>query len=215
MDKIKFFFDFGSPNAFLCHKILPAVEARSGAVFDYVPVLLGGIFKMTGNQSPFTAFASIKNKLDYEQLETRRFVARHGITSFRSNPHFPINTLQLMRGAVAAQAAGVFAQYVDEVYACMWERERKMDDPAVFRSTLVDAGLPAEKLLELAQTDDVKSRLVANTESAVSVGAFGSPTFLVGGELFFGKDRLRDVEEEFLRQSGQRGGIAAIHHAAT
>ncbi len=202
MNDVQFLFDFGSPNAYLCHKLIPQVQARCGAGFEYVPVLLGGIFKLTGNQSPFTAFAGIKNKLDYENIEMRRFVARHGVSAYRRNPHFPVNTLQLMRGAVAAQDAGVFERYVDEIYACVWERERKMDDPAVFRASLVEAGLPADKLLELCQTDVVKARLVSNTEAAVAAGAFGSPTFIVGGEIFFGKDRLREVEEEFVRQSG-------------
>lgn len=201
MDKVKFLFDFGSPNAYLAHKVLPAIAKRSGAVFEYVPVLLGGIFKMTGNQSPVTAFAGIKNKPEYENLETRRFIARHEITAFRMNPHFPINTLQMMRGAVAAQVAGVFDRYVDEMYANMWERERNLNDPAVFRASLLEAGLPADKLLELIQTEPVKSKLIANTEAAVAAGAFGSPTFLVGSEIFFGKDRLREVEEEFLRQA--------------
>lgn len=204
MDKVQFLFDFGSPNAYLCHKVIPQIEARCGAVFDYVPVLLGGIFKLTGNQSPSTAFAGIKNKPEYESLEMRRFIARHGVTAFRRNPHFPVNTLHLMRGAVAAQEAGVFDRYVEEIYACMWERERKMDDPAVLRASLVEAGLPADKLLELSQTDAVKAKLMANTEAAVAAGAFGSPTFVVGSEIFFGKDRLREVEEEFVRQSGSQ-----------
>lgn len=201
MDKVKFLFDFGSPNAFLCHELIPQVEKRSGAAFEYVPILLGGVFKMTGNQSPVTAFGAIKNKPAYEKLETRRFIARHQITTFRHNPHFPVNTLHLMRGAIAAQVAGVFERYVDEIYACMWERELKMDDPEVFRAALLEAGLPADTLLELIQTDDVKSKLMANTEQAVAAGAFGSPTFLVSGEIFFGKDRFREVEEEFLRQA--------------
>ena len=208
MDKVKFFFDFGSPNAYLCHKVIPKIEARSGAVFEYIPILLGGIFKMTGNQSPATAFAGIKNKPEYDKLEMRRFIAMHGVQAFRNNPHFPINTLQLMRGAVAAQAAGVFERYVDVIYACMWERELKMDDPAVFKAALVDAGLPADKLLELIQTDAVKSGLMANTEGAVAAGAFGSPSFLVGGELFFGKDRLREVEEEIVRQAGSPSAVS-------
>ncbi|MGY4827612.1 DsbA family protein [Sphaerotilaceae bacterium SBD11-9] len=202
MDTVKFFFDFGSPNAYLSHKVIPAIELRTGATFEYVPVLLGGIFKMTGNQSPATAFAGIRNKPDYERLETQRFIARHGLTAFKSNPHFPVNTLQLMRGAVAAQTAGVFKPYVEAIYACMWERGLKMDDPAVFRAALVEAGLPAERLLELSQTDAIKAGLMANTEAAVAAGAFGSPSFVVGGELFFGKDRLRDVEEEIVRQAG-------------
>lgn len=208
MQDIQFYFDFGSPNAYLCHRVIPAIEARSGARFNYVPVLLGGIFKLTGNQSPATAFAGIKNKPEYDRLEMRRFVERHGLATFKSNPHFPVNTLQLMRGAVAAQAAGVFKPYVDAMYACMWERELKMDDPAVFRQALADAGLPVDQLLELNSTDAVKAQLMANTEGAVAAGAFGSPSFLVGNELFFGKDRLREVEEEFLRQAGAPAAAA-------
>lgn len=202
MDTVKFFFDFGSPNAYLSHQVIPAIESRTGATFEYVPVLLGGIFKMTGNQSPATAFAGIRNKPDYDRLETQRFIARHGLTAFKSNPHFPVNTLQLMRGAVAAQTAGVFKPYVEAIYAAMWERGLKMDDPTVFRATLVEAGLPVDRLLEVSQTDAVKSGLLGNTEAAVASGVFGSPSFLVGGELFFGKDRLREVEEEIVRQAG-------------
>jgi len=135
----------------------------------------------------------------------RRFVERHGIAQFRSNPHFPVNTLQIMRGAVAAQVAGVFESYVESVYADMWERGRKMDDPEVLRAAWSEAGLPVEELQRLIQTDEVKSRLIANTEAAVTKGAFGSPTFIVNGtELFFGKDRLRDVEEEIVRQQHVR-----------
>ena len=202
MQAIQFLFDFGSPNAYLSHKVIPAIEARSGATFSYVPVLLGGIFKLTGNRSPGEAFAGIKNKPDYDRLEMRRFVQAHGLTRFKPNPHFPVNTLQLMRGAVAAQEAGVFEPYVEAMFACMWEQGLKMDDAPVFHQALRDAGLPVEKLLELSGTAPVKARLVANTEAAVQAGAFGSPSFLVGDELYFGKDRLRDVEEEFLRQSG-------------
>jgi len=200
MGAIRFYFDFGSPNAYLSHKAIPAIEQRVGRRFEYVPVLLGGIFKLTGNQSPATAFAGIRNKLAYEALETRRFVARHGLTEFQFNPHFPVNTLQLMRGAVAAQEAGVFEPYVASVFADMWERGRKMDDPAVLRAAFDEAGLPAEALIRLSQTDAVKAALLRNTEEAVARGLFGSPSFTVGEELFFGKDRLRDVEEEILRQ---------------
>jgi 2-hydroxychromene-2-carboxylate isomerase len=200
MGAIRFYFDFGSPNAYLSHKVIPAIEQRVEQRFEYVPILLGGIFKLTGNQSPAAAFAGIKNKLAYEALETRRFVTRHGLAAFQFNPHFPVNTLQLMRGAVAAQEAGVFAAYVDSVFADMWERGRKMDDPAVIRAALDEAGLPAEELIRLSQTDAVKAALLRNTEDAVARGLFGSPSFTVGEELYFGKDRLRDVEEEIRRQ---------------
>jgi 2-hydroxychromene-2-carboxylate isomerase len=210
MKAVKFYFDFGSPNAYLCHKVIPTIETRTGAVFEYVPILLGGIFKMTGNQSPATAFAGIKNKPEYDDLEIRRFVQRHGLHQYRTNPHFPINTLNLMRGAVAAQKLGVFDIYVQGIYADMWERERKMDDPEVLRAALAEKGLPINDLLSLSQSNEVKSELISNTEAAVAAGAFGSPTFLVGTELFFGKDRLREVEEEILQQAAQ-GPLNQVH----
>lgn len=202
MGDITFYFDFGSPNAYMSHKVLPGIGQRTGATITYVPILLGGLFKMTGNRSPVEAFGNIKNKLQYEQLETRRFLTRHGLTDFRMNPHFPVNTLQIMRGAVAAQVLDVADAYIDTVYKDMWERERKMDDPEVIRSALNEAGIDADEIIRLSQTDDIKTRLLANTQEAFEAGAFGSPSFLVGGELFFGKDRLRDVEEEYRRQAG-------------
>jgi 2-hydroxychromene-2-carboxylate isomerase len=191
----EFLFDFGSPNAYLAHKVIPAIEARTGARFTYVPVLLGGVFKATGNQAPMLAFAGVPAKLAYEALEMRRFIARHGLTAYRQNPHFPVNTLLIMRGTEAARELGVFAPYVETVFAAMWEDGRKMDDPAVVAETLAAAGLPAERLLELTQDQAIKDRLAANTAGAVERGVFGSPSFLIGDELWFGKDRLRDVEE--------------------
>jgi 2-hydroxychromene-2-carboxylate isomerase len=198
MKTVEFHFDFGSPNAYLSHKVIPAIERRSGARFQYVPVLLGGVFKLTGNQSPAMAFAGIKNKPDYDRLEMQRFIARHRLGEFRMNPHFPVNTLQIMRGAVAADVAGVLTPYVDTVFADMWERGEKMDDPAVIGARLAAAGLPADELIRLSQSDEVKARLLRNTEDSVARGAFGSPTFFVGDQMFFGKDRLRDVEEEIV-----------------
>jgi len=195
MTDVIFYFDFGSPNAYLAHKVIPAIEARTGAKFTYVPALLGGIFKATGNQSPAQAFAGIPLKLAYEAKETRRFVKRHGITEYASNPHFPVNTLQIMRGAVAARQLGVFEAYVDAVYRAMWVQGLKMDDPAVIKQAFEAAGLPADQLIALMGDPAVKAKLIENTEAAVANGVFGSPSFLVDGELFFGKDRLRDVEE--------------------
>ncbi len=193
--RVEFLFDFGSPNAYLAHRVIPAIEARTGVRFVYVPVLLGGVFKATGNRSPMEAFAGIPAKLAYEGLETRRFVARHGLTQFTRNPHFPVNTLTIMRGAIAAEDLGVFAPYVEAVFAAMWEQGRKMDDPAVIGETLSAAGLPAEDLLTRTGDPAVKERLIASTNAAVARGVFGSPSFFVGDELFFGKDRLREVEE--------------------
>jgi 2-hydroxychromene-2-carboxylate isomerase len=205
MTDITFYFDFGSPNAFLCHRVIPAIKARTGATFDYVPILLGGLFKLTGNQSPMTAFAGIRNKPEYDRLEMRRFIARHGIDDFSFNPHFPINTLQLMRGAVAARTLGVSGAYIDSVYDDIWTRGLDMGASEVVAASLGKAGLPVAALFERAQSAEVKQQLLDNTQAAFDNGAFGSPTFLVGDELYFGKDRLRDVEEEIMRASATTG----------
>lgn len=195
-----FYFDFGSPNAYLAHRVLPQVEERIGLRFQYVPVLLGGLFKLTNNQAPSIAFAGIPAKLAYEHREIERFIARHGLTRFRLNPYFPVNTLMLMRGAVAAEMQGVFVPYVEAMFRGMWEDGLKLDDPAVLAAALGDAGLPAEALMAGIQDQAVKDRLMANTQAAFEHGAFGIPSFVVGGELFFGKNSLPDVEREVLAQ---------------
>ena len=197
--KVEFLFDFGSPNAYLCHKLIPAIEARTGANFDYVPILLGGLFKLANNRSPAEAFAGIPNKQAYDRLEMKRFIVKHGLTRFKSNPFFPVNTLKIMRGACAAQKLGCFERYVDVVYAAMWEDGKNMDDLPVILATLAAGGLDGEKIVALSQDPEVKNVLLQNTQSAHDRGAFGSPSFLVGQELWFGKDRLRDVEEEVVR----------------
>jgi len=202
MAKVEFHFDFGSPNAYLAHLVVPDIERRTGATFEYVPVLLGGVFKLTNNRSPAEKLAGIKNRLEYEQLEVRRFVRRHGITQFTWNPFFPVNTLLTMRGVVAAQLEGVFDRYVDAVFKAMWAEPKKMDDPQIASAALQQAGLDGARLLARTQEPEVKDRLLKNTEASVARGAFGSPTFFVGDEIFFGKDRLRDVEEEIVRAGG-------------
>lgn len=202
MLRVEFHFDFGSPNAYLSHVVVPEIERRTEARFEYVPILLGGVFKATNNRSPIEAYKDIKNKLAYERLETKRFVERHGIKNFKMNPFFPVNTLAVMRGAVAAEREGYLKKYVDAVFHHMWEAPKKMDDPAVIVAALDESGLPGAKLVERTQDPAVKERLVKNTEASVARGTFGSPTFFVGGEMFFGKDRLRDVEEEIARSKG-------------
>ena len=193
---IDFIFDFGSPNAYLAHKALPGLVARTGASVNYIPCLLGGIFKATGNQSPVMAFGNVKGKLEYDRIEMMRFVKKHGLTKFRMNPHFPVNTLVLMRGAVAAEMRGELAPYIEAGLKAMWEDGLKMDDSAVYVEAMNAAGLDGAGLLEATQDPAVKAKLVANTEAAVARGAFGIPTFYVGDEMFFGKDRLGQVEEE-------------------
>jgi 2-hydroxychromene-2-carboxylate isomerase len=191
----QFLFDFGSPNAFLSHEAIPAIEKRTGAKFEYVPILLGGIFKATNNKSPAETLAGVKNKPEFQMLETERFVKRFNVKPYVWNPFFPINTLNLMRAAVAAQFEGVLAEYVDAAFHHMWVEPKKMDDPEVAAKALASSGLDAAKLLARSQDADVKAKLIENTQGAVERGAFGSPTFFVGTEMFFGKEQLREVEE--------------------
>ncbi len=191
----QFLFDFGSPNAFLSHEAIPAIEKRTGVKFEYIPILLGGIFKATNNKSPAESLASIRNKPEFQVVETERFVRRFGVKPYTPNPFFPVNTLNLMRGAVAAQVEGVFEKYVEAAFHHMWVEPKKMDDPEVALKALAGSGLDAARLFARAQEPDVKAKLIENTQSAVERGAFGSPTFFVGKEMFFGKEQLREVEE--------------------
>jgi 2-hydroxychromene-2-carboxylate isomerase len=209
MPKVEFHFDFGSPNAYLAHRVIPAIERRTGAKFIYVPVLLGGVFKLTGNRSPMETFAGIRNKLEYERLETARFIARHGIAGFRRNPFFPVNTLTPMRGAIAAQRLGVFARYVEAMYRHMWSEPKKLDDPEVWHAALIESGFDAERFGRLVQDADVKAQLFDNTTRSVERGTFGAPTFFVESEIFFGKDRLRDVEERLSQRLADAGRNSA------
>ncbi len=190
---LEFIFDFASPNAYLSYQVIPGILARTGAELKLLPCLLGGIFKSTGNQAPMTAFGGVKGKLAYEALETDRFVKKHALTRYRFNPHFPVNTLLIMRGAAAAELEDVLIPYVDAVLPAIWENGLKMDDPDVVASVLDKAGLG--HLLPRTQEPEVKTRLIANTEAAVERGVFGIPTFFVGDDIFFGKERLGQVEE--------------------
>ena len=196
---LELIFDFGSPNAYLCMKALPELLDRTGADLVITPCLLGGIFKATGNQAPGVAFSGVKGKLDYEMLEMRRFIEAHGLAAFRFNPHFPVNTLLLMRGQIAAQRMGVGEAYLETMLKGMWENGLKLDDPAVFVATANGAGLDGAALLAATGDPEVKGELVANTEAAVARGAFGIPTFFVGSEMFFGKERLGQVEAELAK----------------
>ena len=194
----QFLFDFGSPNAFLSHQAIPAIEKRIGVKFQYVPILLGGIFKATNNRSPAESLAGIKNKREFHEIETDRFLKRFHLKPYTWNPFFPVNTLNLMRAAIAAQLDGVFEAYVDAAFHHMWVEPKKMDDPATAVAALTSSGLDAAKLFARAGEAEVKAKLIENTQAAVERGAFGSPTFFVGNEMFFGKEQLRDVEEMVL-----------------
>ena len=191
---IEFLFDFASPNAYLSYHVLRDVAERNDVELRLTPVLLGGLFKLTNNQSPMAAFAEVKGKLDYENLETQRFIAAHHLTRFRFNPYFPINTIALMRGFIAAQQLGVQQRYVDVNLEAMWEQERNMGDLEVALEVWTAAELDAQALLQATQTQPVKDALLRNTEQAAARGAFGVPTFFLGEEMFFGKERIVQIE---------------------
>ena len=193
--QVDFIFDFASPNAYFSYKVLPQIVERSEAALNILPCLLGGIFKETGNQPPMVSFANVKGKMEYEMLESERFVTRHGLTHFKFNSSFPVNTLLLMRGALVAESDGRLPEYVDAGLRLMWEDDKKMDDVEVFVSGMDASGFDGEDIVKRTQDADIKSRLIANTNAAVSRGVFGIPTFFVGNEMFFGKDRLHQVEE--------------------
>jgi 2-hydroxychromene-2-carboxylate isomerase len=190
----EFLFDFGGPNSYLAHKVLPEFCAGHGAEAIYVPVLLGGLFKITNNQAPLIRYAETPAKRSYEMLEFNRFVKAHKIP-FTMNAHFPINSLHLMRGAVAAKHLGCFMPYVEAVMAAMWEEDTNMGDADIVRATLDEAGLDSAAILQKADDAEVKAELVANTEKAAERGAFGVPTFFVGDEIFWGKERLSQVAD--------------------
>ena len=191
---IEFIFDFGGPNAYLGYRAMPDLIARTGATLIYTPCLLGGIFRATNNRPPLVRYADIPAKLTYEKLEMERFVKAHGLTSFRINPNFPVNTLTLMRVAIVAQEMGVLDRFIETGMTAMWETGENMADPHVIARVLNDAGFDGGAMLARTEEQAIKDRLVANTDHAVARGVFGVPTFFVGDEMFFGKERLAQVE---------------------
>ena len=193
--KVEFLFDFASPNAYLSYHVLREVAERQRVELVLTPVLLGGLFKLTNNQAPMLAFGEVKGKLEYDMLETQRFIDAHGLNKFVFNPHFPINTITLMRGFIAAQDIGVVDQYVEANLSAMWEQGLNMGDPEVAAGVWQSAGLDAAGLAEAIQTQPVKDALLQNTQQAADRGAFGVPTFFVGDEMFFGKERIIQIEQ--------------------
>jgi 2-hydroxychromene-2-carboxylate isomerase len=192
---IAFHYDFGSPNAYLVHKVIPTITSNTGIEFEYVPVLLGGVFKATNNVSTVVSLKGISNKPEYQVIETERFCKAHGIKRPVPNPHFPVNSLKIMRGAVFARDKDYYAPYIDTIYSAMWEQALKMDEDDIITQVLNDAGLPADEIIEGMTQPEVKQGLIASTEASVHRGTFGSPTLFVGDEIFFGKDKLRDALE--------------------
>ena len=186
---VEFFFDFGSPTSYLAYTQMPGLAARTGATVVYRPMLLGGVFKATGNQSPVSIVA--KGKWMFSDIA--RFAKRYSV-SLNMNPHFPVNTLNAMRGAIAAEMQDASPVYNDAMFQAMWVKGENLSEPSVAAAVLNAAGLDAQRLLAACAEPGVKARLIANTEEAVARGAFGAPTFFVGNEMFFGQDRLDFVE---------------------
>ena len=201
MVDFKFIFDFGSPKTYLVYKLLPGIEKRTNIKAEFVPVLLGGIFKSINNVSPIESFKTVPAKGKYDDLDTARFVKKHNI-AFNFNSNFPINTLNLMRGAIYAQENEIFDKYVEVVFKSMWVDNKKMDDLEVIQSVLLENGLPVKEIFEGTQDQKIKDKLIKNTSEAVEKGVFGAPSLLVNNELFFGKETLQDVEELLVKEAG-------------
>lgn len=193
MKQIEFLFDVGGPNGYLVHRVLPAFCAQHGAQATYVPVLLGGLFKATGNRAPAMRYADAPAKWAYEMLEFQRFIAAHGISKFRMNPYFPPNSLMAMRAIVGAAELGCQAETIEAFMAGIWEDGLNLADRDAVIAYLDGAGLDGAALLARADDPGVKAALIANTEAAVARGVFGIPTFFVGEEMFWGKERLAQV----------------------
>ena len=188
---VEFYFDFGSPTAYLAFYRLRQLAERYSATIDYRPVLLGGLFKATSNSSP----VAVPAKGRYMMAEDLpRFSQRYGV-ELNMNPFFPINSLLLMRGSIAALQLGCFDHYADVVFKAIWRDGKNLGDSAVVEQVLGEAGLPATELLSLVQDPAIKGALVEATEAAVERGLFGVPTMFVDGEMLFGQDRLDFVEE--------------------
>lgn len=189
---VEFLFDIGSPYTYLAYHQLPKIAHAQGADIIWAPVLLGGIFQATGNKSP----AEVAAKGRYSNVDLKRWARAYGI-EIQMNPNFPINTLALMRGAVAMQMRGEeeFHRYLRAIFSAMFEKPRNLNDPAEIGAVLTQAGFDPTQFMGLVSNQSVKDRLKENTASAVARGAFGVPTFFVGEEMFWGQDRLEFVAQ--------------------
>ena len=186
---LEFYFDYGSPYSYLADTQVEAIAKRAGAALVRKPMLLGGVFKATGNASPMTV--ALKSK--WSAFDMPMWAQHYGVP-FNRNPFFPVNTLALMRGAAAAQIDGLFERYHPAMYKAMWVDGRNLNDIKEVAAVLTAAGLDAQKFGQRIQDQDVKDRLKATTDEAVERGVFGAPTMFVDDMMFFGNDRLPFVE---------------------
>ena len=192
---VDFIFDVASPNTYFAHKLIPNFEKRTGTKFRYIPCLLGGIHKLTNNQPPFIAYADCENKNNYQMIEIERFVKQHKLTKYKFNSHFPPVTIQVQRGAIAAQKLKIFEEYFECVISAMWENDKNISDINILHETLEQSNLDVAAIMNIATSQECKDKLIANTDDAVSRGAFGAPTFFYENQIFFGKDHLYQLEE--------------------
>ncbi|KEO91836.1 DSBA oxidoreductase [Erythrobacter longus] len=203
-NRVELIFDFVSPNAYLIWGPLREVVRRTGAELDVTPVFLGGMHKLTGNAPPRIRNKDVKGKVEYDMLEMNRFIARHNLAKFKMHPQFPFNSITLQRMLYAADQDGRGVQFVDMMLPAIWEEGVDVLDPQSLGAAVADAGFDAKDLFERSQSQEVKDGLVANTSHAVERGGFGIPTMFVrqkGGdtEMFFGKERLGQIEEELAK----------------
>ncbi len=192
---IELIFDFVSPNAYLIWQPLNDLAEKHGATIEITPVFLGGMHKLTGNAPPFVRDAEVKGKNDYAMLEMNRFIARHALTKFRMNPKFPFNTITLQRMLIALEPEKR-AGFIATLLPAIWEQGLDVTDSETLGKILQDGGFDVQELATKTQDPAIKQALIDNTENAVERGAFGIPTIYVDGEMYFGKERLDQIEEQ-------------------
>ena len=193
MYEIEFYYDFGSPKSYFVYKLLPAIAKKYHLELVYKPMLLGGVFKLTNNKSPVDAFKGVKGKLEYDNIETARFLKRFNL-AFHWNPYFPVNTIRVMRGSIYAEGKEFKKLYTETIFQAIWVDQKNMEDPKVISETLTNAGLPTKTIMEAIHTPEVKTGLIDATNKAVSRKIFGAPTMFVGNEMFFGKEGLGEID---------------------
>ncbi|MCK0098072.1 2-hydroxychromene-2-carboxylate isomerase [Qipengyuania sp. S6317L1] len=203
-NRVELIFDFVSPNAYMIWWPLREVVKRTGAELDVTPVFLGGMHKLTGNAPPMIRNKDVKGKVEYDMLEMQRFIAKHQLSNFKMHPQFPFNSITLQRMLYAADQDGRGVQFAEGLLPAIWEEGIDITDPEALGPSVQAAGFDAKDLFERSQSQEVKDGLVANTSDAVDRGAFGIPTMFVGakgekGEIFFGKERLGQIEEELAK----------------
>ena len=194
---IEFYYDFGSPNAFLVHSIIEKIENKTGYKTKYIPVLLGGIFKLTNNIAPYIAYKNVKNKLEYQSIEFNRFVKKHAI-KFNHNIHFPLRTVELMRAAVFFEGRRDYKKFINTIFKHSWSEPKKLDDLKILQEVLENNNFSFSEIFKAINSQKIKNKLKENTNLAVEKGIFGTPSFIIKNQLFFGKDSICDLQDYLL-----------------